>query len=77
MTSADGFRFTIDVTLHSESDPDRAIEWMLEHMVVSLKSIGLPILGTAPDGTSFLWMAQLGKPPRECLTGVFPPEATL
>ena len=70
------FRFTINVALHNESDPNRAIEWMVQHVFVGVQSGGLPIRGTAPDGTGYLWFPECGKTPDEYLANTFPPEAT-
>ena len=73
--NADAFRFTISVSLQDESDPNRAVEWMVQHIFVGIQSGGLPIRGTAPDGTGYLWFPERGKTPGEYLARTFPPEA--
>lgn len=72
---AGAFKFTISVSLQDESDPNRAIEWMVQHVFVGVQSGGLPILGTGPDGTRYLWFPERGKTPDEYLANTFPPEA--
>lgn len=72
---SDTFKFTINVSLHHEAEPHRAIEWMVQHMMVGLQSGMLPVRGTAPDGTGYLWFPELGKSPDEYLAATFPPQA--
>lgn len=62
---AGAFRFTISVSLHGESDPSRAVDWMVQHVFVGIQSGELPIRGTAPDGTGYLWFPERGKTPDE------------
>ncbi len=70
----DAFQFTINVTLHNEHDPYRAIQWMVEHIVIGLQSGELAIRGVGPDGTVYLWSPERGKTPDDWLVNTSSPQ---
>ena len=70
--SPDAFKFMISVGLQDEHDPRRAIEWMVQHIVIGLQSGGLPIRGIGPDGTVYLWFPERGKTPDDWLVHTSP-----
>jgi hypothetical protein len=72
----DAFQFTINVALQNEHDPRRAIQWMVEHIVIGLQSGGLPIRGVGPDGTVYLWFPERGKTPDDWLANTWPQQLT-